>query len=88
MQFAGDITRDSIRETMRALSSEGWNVEGTEGRGQRTTAAAGLLEIRYGRPEDAAAAQALATDLAARGTMDRTYTPKLVPGIVPNKLEI
>ncbi|TFF19875.1 hypothetical protein E3C22_19625 [Jiella endophytica] len=47
MQFAGTLTRDSIRELMRKLKEQGWNVEGVAGGGERTAKAAGLSEIRY-----------------------------------------
>jgi hypothetical protein len=60
VQFAGVLRRDDVRDMMKNLHDVGWNVLGIDGGGQRTSAAAGYNEIRYGDSGDASAAQALA----------------------------
>lgn len=47
VQFAGLITRDSVRNMMLTLQAEGWNMQGAEGGGERTEAASGYNEVRY-----------------------------------------
>mgnify|MGYP000017529503 CR=1 FL=1 len=55
VQFAGVITRDSVRELMRTLRAQGWNMQGVEAGGKRTEAAAGYNEVRYSPGEQAEA---------------------------------
>jgi hypothetical protein len=59
VQFAGSLQRDAVRSLMQQLQSQGWKVQGVDGGGQRTAAAAGFSEIRY-PPGNEAAAKALA----------------------------
>ncbi|MEP3783203.1 MULTISPECIES: hypothetical protein [Paracoccaceae] len=63
IQFAGDITRTSMRLLARDLVSLGWKVQGSDAGGERTSAASGLNQIRYFSKLDAPKAQQLANDL-------------------------
>jgi len=62
VQFAGLLTRDSVREMMLALRAQGWDMQGAEAGGERTGAAAGYNEVRYSGSSKAAAEQ-LAAEL-------------------------
>lgn len=87
VQFAGVLTRDSIRGMMQRLKEQGWNVQGVAGGGQRTSTAAGTAEIRA-RESDKAAAQALATAVQASGLTARPVEFKLNNAIESGTLEV
>lgn len=59
-QFAGSLHRDKIKALAAALSDQGWKMQGAANGGERTTAAAGLNEVRFFYPEDRQYAEALA----------------------------
>ena len=88
VQFAGAVDRNDVREMMRSLQAAGWNVQGVEGGGQRTPAAAGQREIRYAQPGDEAAAKALAQEVQAKFPGSGTISTKLTPGVSPGNIEV
>jgi hypothetical protein len=88
VQFAGSVDRDDVREMMRGLKAAGWNVQGVEGGGQRTPAAAGQREIRYSQPGDEEAAKALAQEVQAKFPVSGTISTKLTPGVSPGNIEV
>lgn len=55
VQFTGRLDRRNVRAMMQQLESQGWNVQGVDGGGQRTAAAVGTSEIRYPAGSEAAA---------------------------------
>ena len=60
VQFAGVITRESVRNMMSKLAQAGWRVPDAQRGGERTTTAIGYNEIRYRTQADKPAALALA----------------------------
>jgi hypothetical protein len=88
VQFAGIIKRDDIKVMMRRLRDLGWNMQGTEGGGQRTSNAAGLNVVRYGPTEDAEAATALAAAVQAIGPSNATIATEKNPDVKSKSLEI
>ena len=76
-QFAGMVRGDAkaIADRLKAL---GWSIPGEE----RTAAAAGYNEVRYGETDDGRAAELLAADLRALGRSG--VRAKKVAGIRPN----
>jgi hypothetical protein len=88
VQFAGIISRDSVRTMMTGLAQSGWNVQGVKGGGERIGSAAGRNEIRYGREEDRAAAEALARAVEAYGLALSNVRAVSVPSITAKKLEV
>lgn len=88
VQFAGTVTREDVRAMMRKLSQVGWKVQGIEGGGERTSAAAGLQEVRYSDTGDAAAAKALAQAVQASSLVSRPIIPKLSTGVAKGTLEV
>lgn len=58
IQFAG-YKRGDVVELAMMLAEAGWKVEGSDRGGERVTTAAGLNEVRYFNPADAALAAAL-----------------------------
>jgi hypothetical protein len=64
IQFAG-YPRSEVVTLATALKDSGWQVVGGDRGGERVTTAAGLNEVRYFNPEDAALAAALAETLHA-----------------------
>jgi uncharacterized membrane protein len=63
IQFAGLITRESVIQMNQTLRGAGWKVQ--DPRGERIPDAQGLNEVRYARPEDRPAAEALAQAITA-----------------------
>jgi len=89
VQFAGLISRDSVRAMMSGLSRAGWNVQGVSGGGERTKSAAGVNEIRYGKEEDRPAAVALAEAVEAyQLSSSATIGIVRVPSVGSRKLEV
>ncbi|MET1111849.1 MAG: hypothetical protein ABWX67_10030 [Allosphingosinicella sp.] len=86
VQFAGLIVREDIVNLSRALLSAGWRIESP--RGERTSAAHGLNEIRYGRPEDEQAALALAKAVSAAEVGSRPLDIQLTPAVGDGPLEV
>jgi hypothetical protein len=87
VQFAGLLTRDSVRNLMRTLQAEGWNMQGTDGGGERTEAAVGYNEVRYA-PGNEADATILANALQA---LNLTGKPIIVvenPKVQSDRLEV
>jgi hypothetical protein len=64
IQFAG-YQRGEVVKLAMLLTEAGWKVEGGDRGGERVTTAAGLNEVRYFNPDDAALAAALAETLQA-----------------------
>jgi hypothetical protein len=88
LQFAGIISRDSVMAMMVGLRQNGWNVHGVSGGGGRTMSAVGKNEIRYGREEDRAAAEALAHAVSAYGLSSSQISTVCVPSISAKRLEV
>lgn len=88
VQFAGVIKRDDIKVMMRKLRDRGWNMQGTEGGGERTSAAAGLNVVRYGTTEDAEAANALAAAVQAITPSAATIATERNSGVKSKALEV
>lgn len=88
VQFAGLISRDSVKTMMSGLSQNGWNVQGVSRGGERTSSAAGVNEIRYGKEEDKAAADALANAVNAYGLSSSKVGTLRVPSIGAKRLEV
>jgi hypothetical protein len=88
VQFAGSIRRDDVKAMMKILRDSGWNVQGVDGGGERTTAAAGLAEVRYSTPEDALAAKALAQAVQATNLISRSIAVKSSSGVAKGTLEV
>lgn len=88
LMFAGGINRErEIIPLSRALIDRGWTrLPGF--RGNRTEAADGEAEVRYGRHSDDAAAKALAEDVARSIPLGRPVMPVLDSLIAPGELEI
>lgn len=87
VQFAGVLTRDSVRGMMQRLKEQGWNVQGIAGGGQRTSTAAGTAEVRA-RESDRAAAQALATAVQASGLTAKPVEVKPNNSVESGTLEV
>ncbi len=87
VQFAGAITRDAVRTFMKQLRAAGWEVQGVDGGGERTTKADGLSVVRYA-PADKDAAVALVALLNEWKVIDRTFVPEDNPLIQAGSLEI
>jgi hypothetical protein len=62
IQFAG-YDRSDVVSLAERLGEEGWMIEGADRGGERVATAAGLNEVRYFHPGDAALAAALAQDI-------------------------
>jgi hypothetical protein len=88
VQFAGALSRDDVRAMMRRLSEAGWSVQGVEGGGERTPAAAGLREVRYSAAADEAAAKALARAVQASSLVSRPIVTKLSGEAEKGALEV
>ncbi len=87
VQFAGAITRDAVRTFMKQLRAAGWEVQGVDGGGERTTKADGLSVVRHA-PADKDAAVALVALLNEWKVIDRTFAPDENPLIQAGSLEI
>jgi hypothetical protein len=81
-QFAGMTREDAVAISER-MQSLGWKIPGEE----RTGAAAGQNEVRYGAKADQEAAELLTRDLKAAGVI-RMGPAALNPKIKPGMLEI
>jgi MinD-like ATPase involved in chromosome partitioning or flagellar assembly len=88
VQFAGVLRREDVRTMMESLHKAGWNVQGVEGGGERTTAAAGQNEIRYGNEADASAAQALADVVQGTRIVSKKISIKHNPNLETGTLEV
>ena len=88
VQFAGILKRDDVRSMMETLRDFGWNVQGVSGGGERTSKAAGYLEIRYGAKDDLPAAQSLAAAVQVSDLTSRAIIPKQNSAIGKGKLEV
>ena len=86
IQFAGLITRESIKDLNKALKAGQWKVQSDSG--ERTRAAAGFNEIRYKSESDKAAAQALADAITEARIAAATVVIKQVSAIRPGELEV
>jgi hypothetical protein len=87
VQFAGIIKRDDVRIVMKQLAATGWNVQGVDGGGERTAAAAGYAEVRAAS-SDIAAAKVLAEAVHAFKLTPRSISAKEVAGVPPGTLEV
>jgi hypothetical protein len=74
IQFAGRITRDSMRDLNSALARGGWHMQGESG--ERTEKATGKNELRYGLQEDRLAAGWLADAVTATGVTSSPVVPR------------
>jgi DNA/RNA endonuclease G (NUC1) len=81
-QFAG-MTREEAVEISQRLKALGWKITGEE----RTGAAAGQNEVRYGAEADKADAELLISDLKALG-LAKVCCAKRNPNIKPGFVEI
>jgi hypothetical protein len=88
VQFAGVITRDSVKRMMRELVNLGWNVQGANAGGERTVAAAGYAEVRYPSPSDLPAAKDLAREIQAANLTSHAVTEQLTPSVAKGSLEV
>ena len=88
VQFAGTLQRDEVRNMMKTLRAAGWGVEGVEGGGERTGAAATYDEIRYGDNGDTVASQALAKAVQSTGIVARQIVTKFNAAIMSGTLEV
>jgi hypothetical protein len=89
MQFAGSIDRKkSIIPLLLALRGTGWVVPEAEKGGERTSAAVGYNEVRYGEATDEPAADALARSVAQQRIGASTVKAVQSSGIDPGTLEI
>ncbi|RJF89339.1 hypothetical protein D3874_22140 [Oleomonas cavernae] len=88
VQFAGLIERENVKAMMKKWADAGWGVQGAGSGGERTAAAAGLAEVRYGRATDATAAAALARLVEAQKLSERPMTTVFTPIINPGVLEV
>ena len=73
VQFAGSIVRNDLVENVSKLVEAGWNVQGANRGGERTSAAYRLNEVRFFRKED----EALANQLAINFADEVSWTDKL-----------
>lgn len=87
VQFAGILTRDSVRTLMLTLEAQGWNVQGAAQGGERTNAAAGYNEVRFSG-DSRAAAQQLAAELERFNLTGRPITVVENPDIDAGALEV
>ncbi|WP_179363935.1 hypothetical protein [Rhizobium sophoriradicis] len=87
VQFAGVLARDSVRAMMRKLGEQGWNVQGAEGGGQRTSDATGTSEVRYAAG-DKAAAEALAAAVQESHLSSRAVNAIQNSSVEKSKLEV
>lgn len=81
-QFAGYV-RAQARAVSSALQALGWRIDGEE----RTANAAGVNQIRYGDPKDAASAELLAADARRAGASPALRVVR-VAEIRPGRLEV
>jgi hypothetical protein len=88
VQFAGVLQRGDIKTMMENLQKAGWNVQGVDGGGQRTSAAAGYDETRYRDNADAPAAQALADMVQATKIVSKSVSVKQNRTIENGTLEV
>ena len=88
VQFAGIIKRDDVQSMMKKLRDLGWNIQGIDRGGERTTAAAGLNVVRYGSPEDADAAAALAAAVQEISPSNAKIATEVSNGIKSKSLEV
>ncbi len=86
IQFAG-FKREDVAKAASALKSAGWAVPSPEKGGERTTAAIGYSEVRYGAPTDKAAAELLTKELIETGLVKDAKAVD-VSDVKPNTLEI
>jgi hypothetical protein len=87
VQFAGVITRDSVRAMMLALQAKGWNVQGATGGGERTSAASGHNEVRYSG-DSLDAARLLAAELEKINLTGRPIHVVENPDVAADALEV
>ncbi len=76
VQFAGLITRENIIALAKGLAAAGWNMQGSDRGGERTSAAIGYNEVRYPDDSDRAAAEKLAEAISATGIVAKPVTAK------------
>ncbi|SFD27885.1 hypothetical protein SAMN05428997_12330 [Bosea sp. CRIB-10] len=81
-QFAGYV-RAQAQAVSSALKALGWRIDGEE----RTANAAGINQIRYGDPKDAASAELLAADARRAGASPALRVLR-VAEIKPGRLEV
>lgn len=81
-QFAGYV-RAQAQAVSSALKALGWRIDGEE----RTANAAGINQIRYGDPKDAASAELLAADARRAGASPALRVVR-VAEIKPGRLEV
>ena len=86
IQFAGMITRDSVRNLNASLARGGWLMQSTSG--ERTEVAAGMNELRYGQETDAAAAGKLADAVTATGITSSPVVPRYYPQVGKENFEL
>ncbi|NUO77454.1 MAG: patatin-like phospholipase family protein [Lysobacter sp.] len=88
IQFAGTLKREEMMEFGKRIQSQWPNAPGALRGGERTEAAAGSHEVRFGTEEDLGAANKLTADVLATGLVPRMKPPVPSPGIPPRSLEI
>ena len=86
IQFAGMITRDSVKELNASLSRGGWKMQSTTG--ERTQIAAGMNELRYGLSQDGTAAKLLADAVTATGITSEPVVPRYYPQVGSKNFEL
>ncbi len=88
VQFAGYLDRNKqIIPLSQKLAQDGWNVQGLERGGERTSAAAGYNEVRYSKGNEDAA-QALARTIQAQNLTSKAIGLSLTPSIPKQNLEV
>lgn len=87
VQFAGVIRREDVRAMMSGLKGDGWNVQGVSGGGDRTVAAIGYNEIRYG-PGGEPAARLLAGEVQKANIAAKPLTVVQTKGFDSSRLEV
>ncbi|HRJ68391.1 MAG TPA: patatin-like phospholipase family protein [Beijerinckiaceae bacterium] len=88
LQFAGSFRRQEMIDFGKALKAKWPNAPGAEQGGERTENAAGLFEVRYGPPEDKAAAEALTQDILDLKIVPKMNQPRRLAIIPKGSLEI
>lgn len=88
VQFAGTFVRSDVQSMMQKLRDAGWNMQGTDKGGERTSAAAGKRSIRYGADVSTDVAEELRRALSAFDIVPKNMTTERNPLVDPNSIEI
>ncbi|MEA2819477.1 MAG: hypothetical protein QOJ86_1481 [Bradyrhizobium sp.] len=88
VQFAGLLRREDVVALSQKLASAGWNVQGRDRGGERTTAAAGYNEVRYSSADSENAARALARAVQEANLVSKPIGVARNDSIPPRDLEV